>query len=443
MRAGIGKRVAWSVGGMVAVLLTVYLTSSRWPVPTAQREALAQLQRPPAPLRGPNLFAALWALPYAVPAAQQQAVLEEDVSRFRQRPAGAAFHSVAGRYRRIPDWPSASVPRCGWNDDDCLDKVRMRRQDYAAALATQAPLLAAMPVPQGPADYRSPFPPSPDLPLPEFALLRTPLAHHALDFVDGRVDLALTGVCNDAGVARILLRSDDNLITSLIGAAMLRGNARLFAAMLAELPPQHALPAQCAQAFTPLQADEVSLCGPLRGEARWAFSAFDELASDRRAVPQRWYDAVLVRLAFDAERSKAAVAPRYTRACAADVRAALAEDRLPTAAQLSVPDAPSMACVANMVGCAVASISPPEFARYQASLQDTAATMRLLSALLWLREHSAAPPQQRLNGLPGALRGRQRPIQATADGQSVQVALYAGNEGDILRLPLPGSRLRR
>jgi len=76
-------------------------------------------------------------------------------------------------------------------------------------------------------------------------------------------------------------------------------------------------------------------------------------------------------------------------------------------------------------------------------LQDTAAAMRLTSALLWLRAHPGVQPlSQRLAALPPDLRGAQRPLQATADGQGVQVALYAHSEGDALRLPLPGSRLR-
>lgn len=445
MSARLGKRVLWGVAAVALLAAVLYLVSWRWPVPAGQRAALAQLQRPPAPLRGPNLFADLWLLPYVVPPAQRQAVLDGDARRFAHWPAGVAFRSLASRYPRVPDWPAAGVPRCSWRNDDCLANVRARRQDYAAALATQAPLLAAMPVASAAAGYRSPFVDSTDLQLPAFALLNTPLTQHALDFADGRVEPVLRGVCNDAGVARVLLRSGDNLITSMIGAAMLRGNARLLAAMLAELPAQQALPAQCAQAFAPLQADAVSLCGPLRGEAQWTFAAFDELANDRGATRRRWYESALLPLVFDAARSKAMLAPWFTRACAADARASLAADRPPLAAQLSAqPVELSIGCFANGLGCAMARMPPPGFARYQAALQDAAAAMRLTSALLWLRAHPDLQPlPQRLAGLPGDLRGSQRPIRAAPDAQGVQVALYADGEGAVLRLPLPGSRLPR
>ncbi|WP_369933418.1 hypothetical protein [Xanthomonas tesorieronis] len=446
--ARIGKWLGYAGGALLLLGAAFYLASRLWPVPAAQRDALAQLRQPPQPLRGPNLFADLWLLPYAVPSAQRQALLDEDARRFRAWPAGVAFHSAASRYPRVPDWPAASLPRCRWRGDDCLHTVRAARPAYAAALATQAPLLAAMPTVSEASGYRSPFAGSTDIQLPAFSLLQIPLTQHSLDFVDGRTQPALLGVCNDAGVARALLASGDNLITSMIGAAMLRGNARLFADMLADmladLPPQQALPAQCAQAFAPLQIDDVSLCKPLRGEAQWTFATFDELASDRHAAQRRWYESALVPLAFDAERSKAMLAPLFTRACAADARASLNADRPPSAAQVSAPVAVlSMGCVANALGCAMARMPPPSFVRYQASLQDAAAAMRLTSALLWLRAHPGAQPlPQRLAALPPDLRGERRPLQATADGQGVQVALYADGEGDALRLPLPGSRLR-
>ncbi|MBO9874918.1 MULTISPECIES: hypothetical protein [Xanthomonas] len=441
--AKIGRWLAYVSGVVLLLAVALYVASRWWPVPAAQRTALAQLRQPLPPLRGPNLFVDLWLLPYSVPSAQRQALLDEDVRRFRHRPVGVAFRSAASRYPRVPDWPTAGPPRCSWRGDDCIAKVRAARQAYAAALATQAPLLAAMPAASGAAEYRSPFTDSTDLQLPAFSLLQIPLTQHALDFVEGRRDAALQGVCSDAAVARALLGSGDNLITAIIGASMLRGNARLFADMLAELPPQ-ALPAQCTQAFAPLQIDGVSLCRSLRGEAHWAFAAFDELASGRHAVQRRWYESALIPLALNAERSKARLAPGFTRACADDARATLIADLPPTAAQVSAPVAElSMGCVANALGCAMTREPQTSFVSYQASLQDAAATMRLASALLWLSAHPGTQPlPQRLAALPADLRGARRPLQATADGQALQVALYADSDGDTLRLPLPGSRRR-
>ncbi|WP_369939464.1 hypothetical protein [Xanthomonas medicagonis] len=440
--ARIGKWIAGGLGVALVLVVALFLASRLWPVPAAQRAALAQLRQPPAPLRGPNLFVDLWLLPYAVPPAQRQAVFAEDVRRFRQAWDGQPPRSAASAYPRTPDWPSERLPRCAWSDDDCLAKVRARTQDYAQALAAQDALLARMPVPVPTADYRGPFASDPARMLPSFSVLQTSPMRRALDFVEGRVDPALAGVCNDAGLARVLLRSGDNVLTTSIGAAMLRGNARLFAAMLAELPAQHALPAQCAQAFAPLSVEEVSLCRPLRAEAQMLFAALDELGRTRSAPGQRWYASMGLPLLFDRARSGALVAPAYTRPCADDVRASLRADRRLTPAQMTAPVGSAFACLANRLGCAMVRLPPSTFAgAVQWRLQDTAAAMRLTSALLWLRAHpDPRPLPQRLAALPPALRGDQRPLQATPDGQSMQVALYA--DGGALRLPLPGSRLR-
>ncbi|MBN6152011.1 hypothetical protein JR065_16830 [Xanthomonas sp. AmX2] len=440
MRARIGKWLAWSAGGVVALVLAAYLVSRLWPVPPAQREALALLQQPRAPLRGPNLFAALWALPYAVPAAQQPALLEQDVQRFRQSRAAGGFGSALARQPRAPAWP-ATLPRCSWRDSDCLDKVRAQRQAYADALQAQAPVLARIAALPADAHYRSPFDARADTPLPELSLLRLGSMRHALDFADGRTDAALAGVCHDAQLGRILLRSDDSLIVPMVGAAMLRGNARLFAGMLAELPVQQPLPAQCAVAFAPLAAEEIGLCGAMRGEARMMFAAFDELGGGA-GPPMRWYDAALLRL-FDAERSKAMVAPRYAWSCGATARDALLHDRPAVEAPAQASASRSVGCLANAMGCVLAASAAPDVAPYQRSLQDAAAATRLVAALLWLREHPDAQPlPQRLAALPAPLRGSARPIQAATEG-GVQVQAYSGREGDRLRLPLPGSRLRR
>lgn len=441
--ARIGKWIAGGLGVVLLLAVALFLASRFWPVPAAQRAALAQLRQPPPPLRGPNLFVDLWLLPYAVPPAQRQAVFAEDVRRFRQAPAGQPPRSAASAYPRTPDWPSAHVPRCGWSDDDCLAKVRARPQDYARALAAQDALLARLPVAVPTADYRGPFASDPARMLPAFSVLQTPPMRRALDFVEGRVDPALAGVCNDAELARLLLRAGDNVLTTSIGAAMLRGNARLFAAMLAELPPQHALPAQCAQAFAPLPVDEVSLCRPLRAEAQALFAALDEVQRTRAAPRQRWSTSMGLRLLFDRARSEALVAPAYTRPCADDVRASLRADQRLTPAQMTAPVGSAFACLANRLGCAMVRLPPSTVAGVpQWGLQDTAAAMRLTSALLWLRAHPAPQPlPQRLAALPPALRGERRPLQEGADGQSVQVALYA--DGGTLRLPLPGSRRQR
>ncbi|NHF66524.1 hypothetical protein [Xanthomonas hortorum] len=427
---------------LVALLVALYAISARWPIPEAQRQALAQLRQPPLPLRGPNMFVALWSLPYAVPDAQREALLAQDVQRFEGLPAGMLLQSAATRYPRRPDWP-ASAPELCTRYDGCLDRVRQRPQAYADALATQTRQLITLRDLAGYADYRSPFPPSATAPLPTLPRFKLSMTSNALDFVQGRTEQALAGVCADARIARVLLRSGDNLIMPMVGAAMLRTSAHLFAEMLAELPAKHPLPAQCLTAFAPLAVDEVSLCNALHGESRMVLSMLETEVRKDPATDLSWDERLSLRL-LDHERTRALMAPTYTWACSAPVRTLLAQDQAVPQAMIPVPDTVSMGCIANAVGCLLAGMARPDYAQYQHKLQDTAAALRALSAVLWLRDHpnDAQTLEQRLAGLPPALRGQARPLQPGADGRSVQLRQYARPEEKVVedQWPLAGSK---
>ncbi len=262
---------------LLAAAVALYAVSRHWPIPEAQPQALAQLRQPLPPLRGANMFQALWSLSYAIPEAQRETVLAQDVERFNRLPDRMPFQSTAAGYRRLPRWPSTAPARCTASTGGCLQRVREQPQAYADALVTQAALLARMRALADYADYRSPLRPRVDTPLPELPRMPLSMTASGLDFVQGRTTQALSGVCTDAQVGRVLMRSSDNLAITMIGAAMLRGNAQLFADMLAELPAQQSLPAHCAAAFAPATTQEISLCQALHGESRMVFSLLQDV----------------------------------------------------------------------------------------------------------------------------------------------------------------------
>ncbi|MBB4129377.1 hypothetical protein [Xanthomonas sp. 3075] len=433
------------VSALIVLLLIAFAISAHWPIPAAQRQALAQLRQPPPPLRGPNLFAALWALPYAVPPAQQQVLLAQDVQRAGRSPAGMPLPGAAARYPRQPAWPAKAPALCNWSDANCLEQVRAQPQAYADALATQAALLAQLRSLGAYGDYRSPFPPGDGAALPAVGLLKVSMTGNALDFAQGRSDAALSGVCTDAQVARVLLRSGDNLIMPLIGVAMLHGSAQEFAAMLAELPAQHPLPAHCAAAFAPLPVDDVRLCNAMQGEAHMVFAMLQQSVDAQPAASPSWSDELSVRL-FDLERTQALMAPGYAWACGEPLRALLERDLPVPQTLIPAPDTASVACLANAAGCVLASVGPASAATaaiHQRKLQDVAAELRAVSAVLWLRAHpSAQPLAQRIAELPSALRGQSRPIQPSADGLGLQWQRYARGEqiDGMAHLPLAASR---
>lgn len=428
---------------LLAALVALYAVSRRWPISEPQRQALAQLRQPPPPLRGTNMFVALWSLSYAMPEARRESLLAEDVERFNSMPAGTPFQSALALVPGLPHWPSSAPALCSASADGCLERVRQNPQAYADALATQVPLLARLRALATYADYRSPFRADITAPLPEPPRLPLSMTGNAVDFAHGRTQQALSGVCADAQTARVLLRSGDNLVMPLIGAAMLRGNAHLFADMLAELPAQHPLPAQCATAFAPLAVDEITLCNALHGESRMAFSLLQEGVLTQNG-DLSWEERLSLRV-FDRERTQALLAPTYTWACSAPVRALLAQDRPVPQALIPAPQTASVACVANAMGCLLASAGQPDYANYQHKMQDTAAALRALSAVQWLRDRptDARPLAQRVTDLPPALRGQARALQPGSDGNSLLLRQYARPEGSAPddRWPLAGSAL--
>ncbi|MEA9709559.1 hypothetical protein [Xanthomonas campestris] len=431
-----------SVGVVVALLVGAYALSARWPIPQAQQQALAQLRQPrPAPPAGSNLFVALWASPYTIPNEEQAAVLARDLQRFQRTPVASGFRSELSRYPCAPAWPATAPPQCGWAVSGCLVQVRAQSRSYAAALAPQAPLLARMASFSQHAYYRDPFPRRIDSPLPELQGLTLSMTQHALDFVQWRQAQAVAAVCSDAQVARVLLRSDESLIVTMIGGAMLRGNADLFASMLSELPVNVALPAQCASAFAPLRVEDSSLCGALHGEARIVDAVYAQMLGEMDQRAQRWYDRAVLKF-FDAERTRALTAPNYTWACSDAVRKQLVQDARVDDSALAPPPAKDVACVANAVGCVLADAQYSAGGNYQRQLQDTAAAMRLIGVVLWLREHpDARPLAQRLQELPDELVRPARGITIAAQGQAVQVPRYARHTQAILQFPLAGSAL--
>ncbi|AEL06513.1 hypothetical protein [Xanthomonas campestris] len=431
-----------SVGVVVALLVGAYALSARWPIPQAQQQALAQLRQPrPAPPAGSNLFVALWASPYTIPNDEQETVLARDLQRFQRTPVASGFRSELSRYPRAPAWPATAPPTCSWAASGCLAQVRAQSRSYAAALAPQAPLLARMASFSQHAYYRDPFPRRIDSPLPELQGLTLSMTQHALDFVQGRQAQAVAAVCSDAQVARVLLRSDESLIVTMIGGAMLRGNADLFASMLSELPVNVALPAQCASAFAPLRVEDSSLCGALHGEARIVDAVYAQMLGEMDQRAQRWYDRAVLKF-FDAERTRALTAPNYTWACSDAVRKQLVQDARVDGSALASPPAKDVACMANAVGCVLADAQYSDGGNYQRQLQDTAAAMRLIGVVLWLREHpDARPLAQRLQELPDELVRPARGITIAAQGPAVQVPRYARHTQAILQFPLAGSAL--
>ena len=80
----------WSglvVFGMVVLVVAAYCVSRWIPMPTEDEKALAWLDAP-RPLAGTNGFAALWSLPFDIPVADAERLLELAASGVRRKRGG-------------------------------------------------------------------------------------------------------------------------------------------------------------------------------------------------------------------------------------------------------------------------------------------------------------------------------------------------------------------
>ena len=327
--------------------------------------------------------------------------------------------------------------------------MRAAPQAYAGLLERDAALLDRAAALAEWDHFRSPFPARFDTPLPAYQPLTRLVTRDAWRFVSGDVEAALAGSCAGVLQGRRLIQSGDSLIGSMIGAALVNGNATLLADMLAELPGDQRLPVQCGAAFaSPLPAAE-GVCQAMLAEGRYSTGAMRSqvgaaVAADAagRKLPQ-WG----ARLLFDPERTAARMAPKFAWYCGEQARELIAQDR-PLRDPTPPPSRWSLACTSNPVGCILADIAAPAYADYALRLQDADARLRTISALLWLRERGGAIDAAALAQVPAWMQSPSRPLRLDADAGTLGTAVFerprqddSGHDG-TWSVPLPGSRLQ-
>lgn len=444
-----GKVLRWlgvTVCGVAVLAIVIYGIARLRGPEKGERAALALLEASPEP-PGRNAFAALWLMPYDVPEARHEDVMAEDVRRFARMKALpgsneetlATFSSIAEERYPAANREADRSPYCKWREPGCLAKVRADPDAYARLLEADAALLTRAGAISRYGHVLSVFPPRLDMPFPPYSPLAYPLTQHAHAFVAGDADKALGGACRDISTARMLIGHGDNLISSMIGAAMLRGNAELFAEMLAEMPMDHPLPASCTAALAPATPDEFTACHAMRGEARFIFGTMREIGAAGTSTGSAWQNRLLP-IFYDYDKTVARMAPRLAWYCGDDVRTAVAAD-IPTQAP-PMPGA-GFACADNVVGCILADVGSVSMDDYQHRLQDAGMYLKMASTILWLRDGSGSEsPAERLAHRPPALRSPHRELRISEDGTSLSVDLFDTRSETRWRLPLPASRLQ-
>jgi hypothetical protein len=416
------KWMGLALAGLVALALLLLGISWAMPIPAAEREALEAMEAPPA-ARPPqaNAFAAVWLLPYdGIPSAQWEALVDEDVARFREHATGTSV--AEGRFARVS--PDTRWCRKG---EPCLAQVRSHADEVAAVHRGHEALHERIAALTDYRYYRNAFDLDPGVPFPQMAMVleRTPV--HALAHVRGDSALALQGVCEDVSSARMLMSDSDMLLVAMVGGAWAERSAALFTDILAELPADVAVPPVCTRAFLPPRLTELDLCQPMRGEFAFQQAAMAELSTSEQVL-------------LDKRKTLARNAWLLSRSCADEVQAQIRQDqRVRLATPPSVWD---LSCVANAVGCTLVDIAGPAYDQYPQRMQDVGAQLRMAGAMLWLRgqPHSEGGAADVLARLPSELGSAQRPLRLSDDGRRVEVPRLGPPRegwGPAISAPLP------
>lgn len=348
---------------------------------------------PPPEAGRRNVFAALWLLPYDIPAAEHAAVMHR---------YGATLHhsrhmqdDLAGR--RLPA-AAGERPDCLQNSvAECIAQIEADSAPVAGRLAGREKLLAHIDALADYDTFHHPYWPDgrsgvelilPELsPLTQEAVLSTLLVWRQQGTAAG-----LRQACRQMKTGRLLLQGRPGLIFPMAGSAMLRRHIDVAAHILAEQPqPAGQMPAECADAFAPLPAEALSLCRALGDEFLLGRQSLHNLfAAAENHAPWRWLEA----WQWDEAHSAARMAEHYAPPCRSTAADLLARDEVWPA----MPPAPNSwaqrwACIGNAAGCALTSDDlRVDFADYIRRMQDTQMRLQAMRALLALYR---LPPEGR------------------------------------------------
>lgn len=436
------RRVLLAIAAL-PVLWAIVIFGLRSLAPSAaQQHALALIDAPQSAIER-NAFAALWFSEYAIPTADMATALERDITAYNALPPGqrGGFRSTAHeRYPQLP--PLAPGIDCG-RPLNCLEAVRKDPDTTRALLHTHARRIENAEALANYDGVRWPFVPDPATAFPHqsFSDRLVPLAA-AQQFADGDQSGALDRICRWADTNRRLTASAGDLIGALLSAAATRSAAEQTAAFLAELPADFELPTTCAQAFAPPTLADLHLCDAVKHERRMSLAYFAQTNPPQRNADEGGPAFLLRRVStyfvLDEANFPARFAPVYARYCAAALDAPLLADTPVTSPDTEIA-CPWHAWISDPAGCVLTQISSPVYGPYQQRMQDHAARIRMLGALLWWRDqHAEESPQTRLSRVPSALQSAGHPLGLSEDARHLYLPLFDVRGGETQwQLPLP------
>jgi hypothetical protein len=363
----------------------------------AAREARALMEQVPAVAAGDSGYAWLAFPDRRIPEAELEAALQAELAAFRTWQTGQGERLLdgngnlamgvvdVGRFEspaaaRYPERPKVPAPdlACSLRDPDCLPRVREHADAVRAWLQADAERLALAERSFGADHLGDPYPPAVDAPLPAYTTWRLALNAAALQAVDGDVAGASVRACRMLDSARRFGRQGGSLIAKLVPMALAESSAGLLLSLQRENPGL-VLPAECAPALAPVQAEDFLVCDALRHEYRMNAA----LAGQLDSALAGWHPNKLLHrlLLQDGELQELWLAEGLAPACRDDYRQQVLAGTVPPPAADTVHRG-QLRCYAAAINCLLVEIAQPAYGDYQGRLLDHAAKQRLLIAAL-------------------------------------------------------------
>lgn len=431
------KGLAWLVVGVLLVLGLMYAWGRLRPPTAEQARALSLLQQDLKPSHGSNAFHRLWFGDFDIPDDRLDAAYAQELPRAREWVAAHGKTSDQLMPAPTPDFPALPTMTkaereltCRARETHCLEKIRAHRDEVRDVLARHRERLAQDEALAGDDYLWSDMPAHPLVFIPRYGadvgLWSTAIA---LDFIDGRHQEAMEQACTQVHAMRRLHAHSNTLIGTMVMAGRVQGATHLFAELLADMPPDEAVPDRCRQAFAPVQADDVSLCASAQGEYAFLQGILGASYDDR------WYHQI----AWNLRNTSRQQARNYGELCEPTVTEQALRDQhitlTPPTAHADVFDR-----VSNPVGTILVSISGGMFDDYLARQQDMVATLRMGATLLWLHDarNAAEPLQERIEQRPAWMHvDASRALRISPDARTITLSLHNRHKSEPAEWPLP------
>lgn len=449
------RRSAWIIIIVLALVLALLLAF--WVLPRSFKQAdiraavadiaLLETEDPAPQPEARNLFSALWLLPYNVAAEEEAALMRE---------YGEALmysHDVpAALAARRWDEEALQKLACSSHEQEaCLEDIRQRLPEYQRLLQQYRPLIEHI---DALADaeilYSGDWLKRADMsqdPIPSYQYLFFGRNAAMAEYLGGDTASALQRSCRQIKLGRTLAAQGDNLITAMIGNALMDRNLSWLAQMLAEQPQwSHKLPESCGAVLnTPVAAESLTLCRSMKGEYRlmttlltgwdgqdndWA----EQVGVKQAGRLERWLN-----IAWDAEHSKALGARRFAAYCGPKVHAWAAQD---AADKVSLPPTAwrtRWACLHNIVGCSAFLSDDTNYDDYRLRLADTEMRRRAVQAAVAVHRLPENADTAAIEAVLAPYHSPSRRLQWDGQTASIRYPVYSaaqqGKNSIPLRLP--------